>query len=109
MWPEHNRPALPGNGRCCCCQAQHLAGYAPTSSVRIPHSLPMPCCFLNPFQATFYFLWGLALTSWTFYFSALWREARPAVLLAVIWLIISGWAAWRCGVVWCGVLWVDGK
>ncbi|EFN55401.1 hypothetical protein CHLNCDRAFT_23609, partial [Chlorella variabilis] len=46
-------------------------------------------------QATFYFLWGLALTSWTFYFSALWREARPAVLLAVIWLIISGWAAWR--------------
>ena len=41
-------------------------------------------------QAVFYFLWGLLVTSWTFYFSALWKEARPAVLLAVIWVIISG-------------------
>jgi hypothetical protein len=38
----------------------------------------------------FYFLWGLLVTSWTFCFSALWGEARPAVLLAVIWVIISG-------------------
>lgn len=43
-------------------------------------------------QAAFYSLWGLSLTSWTFYFSAMWSEARPAVLLAVIWVIISGWA-----------------
>ncbi|KAL4858934.1 ABC transporter A family member 5 [Chlorella vulgaris] len=44
-------------------------------------------------QAAFYILWGLAITSWTFYFSALWNEARPAVLLAVIWVIISGFMA----------------
>ena len=42
-------------------------------------------------QAAFYGLWGLALTSWSFYFAAQWNEARPAVLLAVIYLIISGW------------------
>ena len=41
-------------------------------------------------QAVFYFVWGLSVTSWTFYFSSLWEEARPAVLLSVIWIIISG-------------------
>lgn len=41
-------------------------------------------------QAVFYLAWGLCLTSWSFYFSALWEEARPAVLLCVIWVIISG-------------------
>ena len=41
-------------------------------------------------QAVFYFVWGLSVTSWTFYFSSLWKEARPAVLLSVIWIIISG-------------------
>ncbi|KAL4428467.1 hypothetical protein ABPG75_002556 [Micractinium tetrahymenae] len=44
-------------------------------------------------QAVFYLLWGLCLTSWSFYFSALWEEARPAVLLCVIWVIISGFMA----------------
>ncbi|PRW44292.1 ABC transporter A family member 7-like isoform A [Chlorella sorokiniana] len=44
-------------------------------------------------QAVFYFVWGLSVTSWTFYFSSLWKEARPAVLLSVIWIIISGFMA----------------
>ena len=51
---------------------------------------PVPPTALPCSQATFYFLWGLQLTGWSFYFSALWDEARPAVLLAVIWVIISG-------------------
>ena len=56
----------------------------------------LPACLqiftLNSYslQAVFYFVWGLSVTSWTFYFSSLWKEARPAVLLSVIWIIISG-------------------
>ena len=46
-----------------------------------------------PVQAVFYFLWGHLLTAWSFYFAAGAREARPAVLLAVIWVIISGFTA----------------
>lgn len=60
-------------------------------------SIPLPLFHMDTthlldtaLQAVFYFLWGLQLTSWTTYFSALWSEARPAVLLAVIWIIISG-------------------
>jgi hypothetical protein len=65
---------------------KHLAS---PSNPAVDSPLPLPP-FQPLSQAAFYFLWGLAITSWTFYFSALWNEARPAVLLAVIWVIISG-------------------
>lgn len=44
-------------------------------------------------QAVFYLLWGNLLASFSFYFAALQREARPAVLLAVIYVIITGFVA----------------
>ena len=44
-------------------------------------------------QIVFYFLWGNLLASFSFYFSAIMREARPAVLLAVIYVIITGFVA----------------
>ena len=44
-------------------------------------------------QFVFYFLWGNLLASFSFYFGAWMKEARPAVLLAVIYVIITGFVA----------------
>lgn len=44
-------------------------------------------------QLVFYFLWGNQLASFSFYFSSWMKEARPAVLLAVIYVIITGFVA----------------
>lgn len=41
-------------------------------------------------QFVFYFLWGNLLASFSFYCSSFGAEARSAVLLAVVWVIISG-------------------
>lgn len=44
-------------------------------------------------QFVFYFLWGNVLAGFSFYFAAWQREARPAVLLAVVYVIITGFVA----------------
>jgi len=50
---------------------------------------------LNSYSVQFvcYFLWGNLLASLSFYSSAWNATARPAVLLAVVWVIISGFMA----------------
>ena len=40
-----------------------------------------------------YFLWGNVLCAGSLSFSAICRQARPAVLVAVIWVIMSGFGA----------------
>ena len=40
-----------------------------------------------------YFLWGNVLCAGSFSFSAICSQARPAVLVAVIWVIMSGFGA----------------
>jgi ABC-type multidrug transport system ATPase subunit len=44
-------------------------------------------------QIVFYLLWGNLLASFSFFFAAVMKEARPAVLLAVIYVIITGFVA----------------
>lgn len=44
-------------------------------------------------QLVFYVLWGSVLSGFSFYFSAWQKEARPAVLLAVIYVIVTGFVA----------------
>jgi len=44
-------------------------------------------------QFVFYALWGNLLVSFSFFFAAWQREARPAVLLAVIYVIVTGFVA----------------
>ncbi len=44
-------------------------------------------------QIMLYFLWGNVLCAGSLSFSAICRQARPAVLVAVIWVIMSGFGA----------------
>ena len=44
-------------------------------------------------QIMLYFLWGNVLCAGSLSFSALCKQARPAVLVAVIWVIMSGFGA----------------
>lgn len=44
-------------------------------------------------QIVFYLLWGNLLASFSFFFASVMKEARPAVLLAVIYVIITGFVA----------------
>ncbi len=44
-------------------------------------------------QIVFYLLWGNLLASYSFFFASVMKEARPAVLLAVIYVIITGFVA----------------
>lgn len=44
-------------------------------------------------QLLFYFLWGNAAAAFSFYFASWMKETRPAVLLAVIYVIITGFVA----------------
>lgn len=44
-------------------------------------------------QIMLYWLWGNVLCAGSMSFSALCSQARPAVLIAVIWVIMSGFGA----------------
>ncbi len=44
-------------------------------------------------QIMLYFLWGNVLCAGSLSFSAICSQARPAVLVAVIWVIMSGFGA----------------
>eukprot|EP00887_Chlorella_sp_A99_P001140 scaffold14.g1140.t1 len=44
-------------------------------------------------QAVFYFCWGLLLSSWSLHIGAFSRDARTAVLICVVWVIITGFTA----------------
>ncbi|DBA85809.1 TPA: hypothetical protein ACH3X1_005361 [Trebouxia sp. C0004] len=44
-------------------------------------------------QIMLYFLWGNVLCAGSLSFSAICRQARPAVLVAVVWVIMSGFGA----------------
>lgn len=44
-------------------------------------------------QFVFYFAWGNVLSAFSFYFAAWQRESRTAVLLAVVYVIITGFVA----------------
>ncbi len=44
-------------------------------------------------QLVFYLLWGNVLSGWSFLFSSCQQQSRPAVLLAVVWVIVSGFSA----------------
>jgi hypothetical protein len=63
--------------------------------VAVGSSIGLKIFTLNSFgvQFVFYFIWGNLLASFSFYFASVQREARPAVLLAVIYVIISGFIA----------------
>ncbi|KAK9803177.1 hypothetical protein WJX72_009746 [[Myrmecia] bisecta] len=44
-------------------------------------------------QAVFYLLWGNLLSAWSLWYAALNARARPAVMLCIVWVILSGFVA----------------